>query len=72
MALDFEENHRPRIRRLPLALSIAEVQLATGLGRTFLYEAIVQGKLPARKAGRRTVILRGDLEAYLDSLPKIR
>ena len=34
-----------------------------------IYEAIGSGKLIAKKAGRRTIILPKHLEAYLESLP---
>jgi hypothetical protein len=55
----------------PMALSIASVQRETGFGRTFVYTAIKSGNLIARKAGRRTVVLREDLASFLASLPKI-
>jgi hypothetical protein len=53
------------------ALSIADVQRESNLGRTTIYNAIKAGTLVARKAGRRTVILRADFERFLQSLPKI-
>ncbi|MEQ1768503.1 MAG: DNA-binding protein [Devosia sp.] len=37
--------------------------------RRKLYEAINSGALKARKNGKRTVILDGDLRAWLDNLP---
>lgn len=40
----------------------------TGVGQTKIYEAINQGLLPARKYGRRTLILASDLEAFLKNL----
>ena len=52
-----------------LGLSIDETCEASGLGRTSIYEAIGDGKLIAKKAGRRTIILPKDLKAYLESLP---
>ena len=52
----------------PLAVTIPDAVKATGLSRTSIYEAMKQG-LPARKAGRRTLIMVADLEAYLASLP---
>ncbi len=52
-----------------LGLSIDETCEASGLGRTWIYEAIGDGKLIAKKAGRRTIILPKHLEAYLESLP---
>ena len=51
-----------------LSLSIEEVCSATGLGRTKLYEAINKGLLPAKKYGKRTIILKNDLEGFLSDL----
>jgi hypothetical protein len=34
-----------------------------------IYDAIRRSELKARKMGRRTIILRADLEHWLDSLP---
>jgi hypothetical protein len=39
------------------------------LGRTHIFSLIKEGKLPARKCGRATFILRKDWEAFLESLP---
>ena len=51
-----------------LSLSIEEVRSATGIGRTKLYEAINAGKLKARKFGKRTIVLKDDLDTFLSSL----
>lgn len=51
-----------------IALSIEQAQEICGLGRTKLYELLKSGELPARKLGKRTLILRSDLEAFLSSL----
>ena len=40
-----------------------------GIGRTKIYEAIANGKLTARKCGKRTLILREELRQFLASLP---
>ena len=53
---------------MQLSFSIEEVCAATGIGRTKLYEAINKGYLPAKKYGRRTIILKGDLESFLTGL----
>ncbi|MFO1136035.1 MAG: DNA-binding protein [Rhodoblastus sp.] len=42
---------------------------ATGTGRTAVFGEIKAGRLKARKLGRRTIILRQDAEAWLQSLP---
>jgi excisionase family DNA binding protein len=66
----------PNMETSPLGLpnkfgfSINESCELSGLGRTFLYKAIANGELIARKAGRRTIILPPDLEAYLRNLPE--
>lgn len=52
----------------PFALSIPEAVKVSGLSRTAIYQAFRDG-LPARKAGKRTLILAKDLEAYLANLP---
>ncbi|ADU14142.1 helix-turn-helix domain-containing protein [Asticcacaulis excentricus] len=52
-----------------LAYSIHEAILATGLGRTFLYDRMMSGELKSRKLGGRRVILKNDLMEYLNSSP---
>lgn len=51
------------------SLTIAEASVATRLGRTKLYELINAGALRARKIGKRTIILREDLDSFLSDLP---
>lgn len=53
---------------MQLSLSIEETCAATGLGRTKIYEAIGSGALVAKKLGKRTLILKTDLEIFLASL----
>lgn len=52
-----------------LAVSVREAAQLAGIGLTCLYAAIDEGKVKARKLGRRTLILRRDLEMFLDGLP---
>lgn len=52
-----------------LAFHINEVVDAGGGSRSEVYEAMRYGKLKAKKRGRRTIILRDDLAAYLSGLP---
>ena len=53
---------------MQLSLSIEEVKKATGFGRTKIYEAINEGRLPAKKYGKRAIILKCDLENFLSNL----
>ena len=56
----------PRTRHV---YSIDDVIKLVGLGRTFIYEQIKEGRLTVRKAGRRTLVFDEDLEAWLRALP---
>ncbi len=53
-----------------LALSIDETSRRTGICRDVIYRAIREGDLPARKCGRRTLILQTELHDYLHALPR--
>ena len=55
-----------------LSFSIVEAARAASLGRPTIYEALVAGRLRARKVGRRTIILEEDLREFLRSLPPAR
>jgi excisionase family DNA binding protein len=59
-------NSPPRV-----AYSVPEAMLALGLCRDSIYKLINSGQLPAKKIGRRTLIVRSDLEKFLSSLPPI-
>jgi excisionase family DNA binding protein len=50
-------------------LSVAEACAVAGIGRTKFYEAIANGSLRARKFGKRTIVLRSDLQDFLSELP---
>jgi excisionase family DNA binding protein len=52
-------------------LSILEACTVAGIGRTKIYEAISEGRLKARKYGKRTIVLRTDLQAFLSGLPVV-
>jgi len=53
------------------AYSIPQVMARVGVGRDKLYCLIREGRLPARKLGRKTLILATDLKRFLESLPRL-
>ena len=52
-----------------LAFHIDEASRAGAGSRSEIYEALRDGRLSAKKRGRRTIILRNDLTQYLATLP---
>ena len=53
----------------PLAMSVEDIAARSTLGRSFIYQQIRNGSLPARRAGARLVVLQRDAEAWLEGLP---
>jgi hypothetical protein len=54
-----------------LAFSLEQAGQISGIGRSQLYLAVREGRLNARKCGRRTVVLRADLSDFLNRLPAL-
>jgi excisionase family DNA binding protein len=54
-----------------LSVSPEEASALTGIGLTSIRQAAASGALKARKLGTRTIILRKDLEAWLQLLPEL-
>ena len=54
---------------MTFSLNVKQAVEASGLTRSHLYEAMKEGKLTARKAGRRTIIMADDLRRYVENLP---
>lgn len=52
-----------------VALSIAQTTRILGIGRSTLYAIIKDGQLPVRKLGKRTLIMREDLDRFIAALP---
>jgi excisionase family DNA binding protein len=59
------------IGRHKVAHTINEVSAQTGIGRDGIYKAINEGRLRARKFGKRTLILDSDLHGFLEALPTL-
>lgn len=65
--------YSPRRDRVPLkdriVLSLEDAVALSGFGLSTVLRATRDGKLTARKQGWRTVILRSDLDVWLNNLP---
>jgi excisionase family DNA binding protein len=53
-----------------IAYSVDEAAQSAGIGLTKLREEIREGRLVARKVGKRTVVTVNDLAAWAAQLPK--
>lgn len=53
---------------LPLLLSVEQAASAIGLSRTVFYDRMMRGQIVSVKEGRRRLIPRGALEAYVSRL----
>ena len=53
----------------PIAYTIPNAANVAGLGRTTIYELIGAGKIEARKAGGRTLVMAASLRDYIAGLP---
>lgn len=62
--MDITNHHTDR-----QGLNIGEACHIAGIGRSKLYDEIASGRLRARKLGKRRIILRHDLDAFLEALP---
>jgi excisionase family DNA binding protein len=51
-------------------LSVVEAAEVSGIGRTKIFGLIAEGSLKARKVGHKTIILRSELMAFLENLPR--
>lgn len=53
---------------MKISYTIDEACAICSIGRTKLYESISSGKIKAKKLGKRTLILKDDLERFIESL----
>lgn len=54
------------------AYEINEFCKAFGVGRSFIYEQIADGKLFAKKIGRKNIITAEEADRWVNSLPDAR
>lgn len=50
----------------PLTYTVEQAAALLGVSRSAYYEAIKRGELPARRVGRRIVVPRAQLEAWIN------
>jgi hypothetical protein len=62
-------NHSPSEPIAPAAMGVNEFCRWSCIGKTKAYAEIKAGRLRVRKIGAKTVVLRSDAEAWLNSLP---
>lgn len=55
-----------------LAYTLKEFMALAGVGRSFVYDELAEGRLKAVKAGRKTLIRDEDARAWLGSLPTMK
>lgn len=55
----------------PIAVNINRVHEVAPWSRSTTYKLVAEGRLPARKLGRSTVILLADLERFIANLEKV-
>ena len=65
-------NYQTKTRDDQIGMSIDDCCREGGFGKSFFYEEVNRGGLPARKIGRRTIVLRADFLSWLQSRPLIK
>lgn len=53
------------------ALSIQEAVQYSGLSRSFIYNLFWEKRLTRLKAGKRVLIMKADMDAYLNSIRQV-
>lgn len=55
----------------PKLITVHESLGYIGVGRTKFYDIVKCGAIRPVKVGRRTLVIRAELDAWIDSLPRI-
>jgi hypothetical protein len=56
---------------LPAAMGMSEFCRWACIGKTKAYAEVKDGRLPVRKIGNKTIVLRSDAERWLHALPRL-
>lgn len=64
-------NVHPPVETDAVAYDVNGAARVIGCGRNKVYDEIAAGRLDARKVGRRTIIPRAAILAWLDALPRL-
>jgi excisionase family DNA binding protein len=64
-------NNTTQRRSRTMAYSIQRLAKVVGVGRSTLYAEIAAGRLIAQKVGRRTIVTRANVTAWLRGLPNL-
>jgi len=54
---------------LKLGYPVDDLPHLTGFSRSTCYNLVADGRLPAKRLGKRIIVLRNDLEQFLRGLP---
>jgi excisionase family DNA binding protein len=63
------QTHEALSTHAPIAVALENAPQIVGVSRTRIFEAIRNGELSARKAGRSTIIEIDELKRWVKSLP---
>lgn len=58
--------------KIKVAFDIAELCEAYGVGRSFVYEELAEGRLKAKKLGRKNLVAKVEADRWFASLPDAR
>lgn len=56
---------------IPAAMQVPAAIAYSGIGRTTLYTLMSAGEIEAVKVGRRRLVLRDSIDAFLDRQPRV-
>jgi len=69
MGISFDVDvSKDSVAMTPLLLTVEQAAVLLGLGRTTTYEIVMRGQLQSVKVGRRRLVVRDDIQRYIDEL----